>query len=141
MPTPISVHTIDGNNDYPEPHDYELTLTFQVTQYGSPVDPELALALNRIFDDWNEGRHPLPVEMIDDGMQRCIKNALYQCCQKRAQEKYGNEMVQTSPTSSTARWALEGEKEFDKLWKSGAYPGWHSTPNIKIERTEHSDDH
>jgi hypothetical protein len=134
MNGPISVTTISDGSELPEPYDYELTLTLKVTQYGSPVDPELAVALNRIFHDWNEGRHPLSVEMIDDGLRRCVKNALYQCCQKRAQEKYGHEMVQTSPSSRTARWALEGEKEFDKLWKSGAYPGWHSTPDVKIER-------
>jgi hypothetical protein len=139
MTTPISVTTISGDDDTPTPksHDYNLTITFPVTQYGGPVDPEMAPALHRIFHDWNDGRHPLPVEMIDEGLRNCIRNALYQCCQKRAVAKYGNEMVQTSPNGRTARWAIEADKEYDELRKSGAYPGWCNEPSIKIERTEH----
>ena len=118
----------------PTPHDYELTLTFRVTQYGSPVDPDLAVALNRIFHDRDEGRHPFNVGMVSEGLRLSIKNALYQCCQKRAQEKYGREMVQVCEGYQRSRWSIEAEKEFDELWKTGAHPGFCDQPDIKIER-------
>jgi hypothetical protein len=137
----ISKHTIKADDIPPAAHDYELTLTFKVTQYGSPVDPDLATALNRIFHDWEEGRHPFTVEMVTEGLCMSIKNALYQCCQKRAQEKYGDEMVQMGPAWQgpgwrKSRWSIEAEKEFDELWKAGAYPGFCDQPNIKIERAD-----
>jgi hypothetical protein len=129
-----SKHTISADTPIPERFDYELTLTFKVTQYGSKVDPDLAVALNRIFRDWRDGRHPFNVEMVSEGLCASIKNALYQCCQKRAMEKYGREMVQLSDTHQKSRWSIEAEKEFDKLWKAGDYPYFCDAPEIKIER-------
>ena len=128
----ISKQTIKA--DEPVAHDYELTLTFKVTQYDSPVDPDLATALNRIFHGWDEGRHPFNVEMVIAGLRRNIKNALYQCCQKRAQEKYGREMVQIDE-GQRSQWSIEADKEFDELWKAGVFPDFNNPPNIKIERT------
>jgi hypothetical protein len=130
----ISKYTIKADDTPPVAHDYELTLTFKVTQYGDPVDPDLATALNRIFHDWEEGSHPFTVEMVSEGLRMSIKNALYQCCQKRAQEKYGREMVQVDESHHRARWSIEAEKEFDELWKAGAHPNFCDQPNIKIER-------
>jgi len=119
----------------PTPHDYELTLTFRVTQYGSPVDPDLAVSVNRILHDWEEGRYPFSVEMLHEGLRQCIKNALYQCCQKRAKEMPdAKEMVQIAQGHRRSRWHIEAEREFDELWKAGEYPGFCNPPNIKIER-------
>lgn len=119
----------------PTPHDYELTLTFKVTQYSSPVDPDLAVALNRIFHDWEEGRLPFSVEMLHEGLRMGIKNALFQCCQKRAQERPdAREMVQIDEHHHRSRWSIEAEKEFDTLWKAGEYPDFCNQPDIKIER-------
>ena len=131
-----SKQTDEAGHVIPTPHDYELTLTFKVTQYGSPVDPDLAVAINRIFHDWEEGRHPFNVEMVNEGLRMSIKNALYQCCQKRAMEKYGREMVPVAAGHRRSRWSIEAEKEFDKLWKGGAHPDFCNQPDIKIERAE-----
>jgi len=130
---PISVTEI-GAADCPKPYDYELTLTFKVTQYGSPADPELAVAMNRIFHDWDEGRHPFPVEQVSDGLSRVVKDALYQCCQKRAREKFGNEMIETGPGARTSKAYLEAAKEYDKMRTAGDYPGWCDQPTVKLER-------
>ncbi len=132
----ISKHTIKADDTPNTLHNYELTLTFKVTQYGSKVDPDLAVALNRIFHDWDEGRHPFNMEMVIAGLRQSIKNALYQCCQKRAQEKYGREMVQMGDGYQRSRWWIESDKEFDELWKAGAYPHFTDQPDIKIERVE-----
>jgi hypothetical protein len=131
----ISKHTITADDTPPVAHDYELTLTFKGTQYGGPVDPDLAVALNRIFHDWEEGRHPFEVEMVNEGLRMGIKNALYQCCQKRAKERDdAKEMVQIAEGYHRSRRSIEAEKEFDALWKAGVYPGFCDQPNIKIER-------
>jgi|GEM_PF-2992559 len=132
----VSKRTIKADDPVPTPHHYELTLTFEMTQYGSPVDPDLATALNRILHDWRDGRHPFEAEMVEEGLRMCIKNALYQCCQKRAMEKYGNEMVHLTETWQKSRWSIEAEKEFDELWKGGGHPGFHEDPTVKIERVE-----
>ena len=131
----INKQAITADDTPPVAHDYDLTLTFKVTQYGSPVDPDLAVALNRIFHDWEEGRHPFNVEMMTEGLHLCIKNALYQCCQKRAQGRDdAREMIQMGEGYQRSRWSIEAEKEFDTLWKAGAYPGFGEHPDIKIER-------
>ena len=134
--TLISKQTITANDPVPVAHDYELTITFKVTQYGSPVDPDLAVALNRIFHDWSDGRHPFNVEMVSEGLRMSIKNALHQCCQKRAREKYGREMVQMDESHHRVRWSIEADKEFNELWKVGAHPYFCDQPDIKIERVE-----
>ena len=131
----ISKQTIKADDTPPVAHDYELTLTFKVTQYDSPVDPDLSTALNRIFHDWDEGRFPFNVEMVNEGLRMSIKNALYQCCQKRAQGRdNAREMVVRSEGYLRSRWSIEAEEEFDELWKGGAHPGFCDQPNIKIER-------
>ena len=121
----ISKQTIKANTVPLVAHDYELTLIFRVNQYERPLDPDLAVALNRIFHAWDEGRHPFNVEMVTAGLRASIKDALYQCCQKRAQEKYGPPMLRAS---------IEAKKEFNELWKAGVFPGFCNQPDIKIER-------
>jgi len=132
----ISKHTIKADDTPPTPHNYELTLTFKVNQYGNKVDPDLAIALNRIFHDWSDGRHPFNVEMVSEGLRLSIKNALYQCCQKRAQGRDdAREMIQMGEGYQRSRWSIEAEKKFNELWKAGAHPGFCNQPDIKIERT------
>jgi len=133
----ISKHTIKADDTPPTPHNYELTLTFKVNQYGNKVDPDLAIALNRIFHDWSDGRHPFNVEMVSEGLRLSIKNALYQCCQKRSQGRDdAQETVQMDEGPHRSRWSIEAEKEFDKLREAGAYPHFTDQPDIKIEKVE-----
>lgn len=111
-------------------NDYTLKLEFNFTVFDKPVNPELALALNRILDDWSDGRYPFDVEMIYEGIQRALKQAAYQGNQKTAQEKFGGEMVVSDDgRTQTARWHLEAQKmPLD-------YPYLHSSPKAKIERS------
>jgi hypothetical protein len=130
----VSKRTIKADDPAPKLHDYDLSLTFELTQYGRPVDPDLAVALNRIFRNCSDGRYPFNVEMVTEALQMCIKNALYQCCQKRAQEKYGNEMVKMDDSWQKSRWSIEADIEFEKLWKESQPHLGYNPPDIKIER-------
>jgi len=76
MPTPISVHTIEGGGEGPKHFDYTLSLNFPVTQFREAVDPDLAVAMNRILRDWRDGRYQFFVEMIYRGLEDVIQNEL-----------------------------------------------------------------
>jgi hypothetical protein len=113
--------------------DYTLTLEFKLSTLGEPIDPDVAVMLNRILSDWSDGRHPFSSEMVTEGLRICIKNAVYHTCQKKAQEKYGNEMV-TSGNGKIARFVIEADKAFEVLIKSLAFPQLHIEPKARIER-------
>jgi len=121
---------IQPGNPSPKAFDYTLKLEFNFTVFDKPVNPEIALALNRILDDWSDGRYPFDVEMIYEGIQRALKQAAYQVNQKTAQEKFGGEMVVSDDgRTQTARWHVEAQKmPLD-------YPYLHSSPKAKIERS------
>jgi hypothetical protein len=115
----------------PKANEYTLTLTFRFTEFNKRVNPEIALALNRVLQDWSDGRYPFDVEMIMEGLYRSLKQAAYQVNQKAAQEKYGNEMVTSDDgRSQTARWYIEAQKmPLD-------FPSLHGEPEARIERIE-----
>jgi hypothetical protein len=116
-------------------NEYDLTLTFRIKAYdGRTVDPGLATALNRIFQDWNDGRYPFAVEMVERGLMDCVRDGVYQCCQKRADVKFGNEMVQTSPNGTTSRAYMEANDEYERIHRE--IPFWHNKPTVKIERVQ-----
>ena len=123
----ISKTTVDSSA--PKPYDYDLTLTFRVTTWDKPIDPELAIALNRIFDDWCDGRMPFNVEMVLEGLHFCMKNAAYQVVQKAMSEKYGNEMVpHEDGKGATSKAYLEAQKvKLDVPYLAGS-------PDVRIER-------
>ena len=103
--------TISGDTPAPAAHDYSLTLTFKFTEFDKPADPKLATAMNNILADWNDGRYPLCVEMIQEGLYQVMKNASYHLNQQRAQEEYGREVVEISPNQQRARWSIEADKQ------------------------------
>lgn len=130
-----------ANNNGPTRRDYTVTLTFKAHTWDKKVDPDLATQMSNVFRNWNEGRCPFDVEMVQNGIDRIIKQAMYQACQKRADEKYGNEMIPTTNdkgevNGSISRAYLEADKEYDKLLKdhkSGRL--WLDfAPTVRIER-------
>jgi hypothetical protein len=114
---------------------YKLTLEFKLSTSGEPIDPDVAVMLNHILSDWNDGRNPFSSEMIAAGLRQCLKDAVYHTCQKKAQEKYGNEMV-VSDNGEIARFAIEADKAFEVLIKSLAFPQLYIEPKARIERTQ-----
>lgn len=114
-------------SENPTRHDYTVTLTFKAHTWCNKVDPDLATQINNVFRDWREGRPTFDVEMVNVGLDRIIKQALFQACQKRANEKYGNESVDRlnekgEVVGKTSLAYLEAEKEYDKIskdYKSG----------------------
>lgn len=129
------------NNNGPTRRDYTVTLTFKAHTWDKKVDPDLATQMGNVLRDWDEGRYPFDVEMVQEGINRVIKQAMYQACQKRADEKYGNEMLPTKDdkgevNGSISRAYMEAQKEYDELLKdhkSGRL--WLDfEPKVRIER-------
>jgi len=117
-------------------NNYTLTLEFRLSTSDKPIDPDVAVMLNRILSDWHDGRHPFASEMIVEGLQHCLKEATYQACQKRTSEKYGNEMVDTALGCRSSRASIEAYEVFEALRKSSALPHLYSEPKARIERTQ-----
>jgi len=111
MPGPISVTTITADTPLPKrQHDYELNIKVKMRTYNGALDTEaFTFMLNSVLDDWMDGRRPFDVEMIRDGLFRCLKQAAYGVVCQQTQEEFGNEVVEHS-NGSTARWYLEAEK-------------------------------
>lgn len=110
-------------------YEYKLTLTFHLETYDKPINPELAVALNRVLDDWSDGRYPFDVEMIYEGVHRAMKQAAYQVNQKAMYEKYGNEMVpHEDGKGATSKAYLEAQKLPIDV------PHVHCSATAKIER-------
>lgn len=110
------------NNNGPTRRDYTVTLTFKAHTWDGKVDPDIATQMSNVFQNWNDGRYPFDVEMVQNGIEQIIKQAMYQSCQKRADEKYGNEMLPTKNdkgevNGEISRSYLEAQKEYDKLIK------------------------
>lgn len=126
----ISSTTITSDTPTPKTYEYEMTLKFKLTSWDKPLDTELGVALSRILRDWNDGRYPFDVEMIQRGLHQCLKQAAYQVVQKAMQEKHGNEMIESADgRSQTAKWYLESQKVKIEA------PYMSSEPEVKIERT------
>lgn len=120
----------------PVKRDYEVTLTFRAHTFGDPVDPDLATQIRNVMSNYSDGRHPFFVEMVQNGLKDVIEQAAYQCCQKRAYEKYGNEMVEVGPYFHTSRASLAARKEYDALmskFDTGRLC-LESEPKVQIER-------
>jgi len=111
-------------------YDYELTLTFKLSTFDQPIHPAFAMRLNQLFGDWNDGRYPFDVEMVQNGIDRCFKQAAFMAVQCDMQEKFGNEMVETSPNSSEARWYTEAKKVDTRKM----VPFFRDEPHVRIER-------
>lgn len=133
----ISTTTISGDDSYPEPKDYEITLKIKVTKYdGNGLHPALGAMMNRVLEDWNEGRYPFFVEQMHQGLEDVFKNAVYAAIQRDCQEVYGKEMVEVSPNHKQSRWSIEASKlmsEFDM-------PFMHPTWKAKVERVLNKDE-
>jgi hypothetical protein len=111
MKGPISVTRITADTPLPERHDYELNIRVPMRTYDGELDVEsFAFMLNSLMDDWSDGRRPFDIEMIRNGLYRCLKRAAYEVVCKRMQEKFGNEMV-GDERRSTAKWLIEADKE------------------------------
>jgi len=107
----ISSTSITSDTPVPKMYEYEMTLKFKLTSWDKPLDTELGVALGRILRDWDEGRYPFDVEMIQRGLHQCLKQAAYQVVQKAMQEKHGNELIESADgRSRTAKWYLESQK-------------------------------
>jgi hypothetical protein len=131
----ISVTTIDASKPAPKPFDYELTIKFPITTFGQPIDPFVAPALNDVLDDYRDGRRPFCVEQMEDGLNRCIENAVYQAIQRHMRMMYGDEMIPYDDgRGESARWHLEAGKAFAELKKSPAFPFVFNTGKATIER-------
>lgn len=132
---PINITHIDTYQTPPR-HDYTLTLTFKANTWGVPVDPELAAEIQKELRNWNEGRYPFMVEMIQQGLSEVVKMAIYRLCDRRAFAQTGNEMVETGPGSFTSKAHIEGQEAYKAIVdKFDAGRLWlDDEPEVKIEQ-------
>lgn len=110
---PINVTKI--TNVRPTNYEYTLTLKFKANTWGAPVDPELAKEIERELRNWDEGRYPFMVEMLQRGLDEVIKMAIYRLCDRRAFEQTGNEMIETGPGSFTSKAHIEGQEAYKAI--------------------------
>jgi hypothetical protein len=72
--------------------------------------------LNGILNDWRDGRYPFYVEQARNGIESCIKSAIYQALEEREKTRYKGQVV-TRGNGKTARWIYSTSRAFRKvLW-------------------------
>ena len=64
------------------PHDYELTIKFRMTTFGAPLQAGVATLLTNVLDDYSDGRLPFEVEMMFEGLNSAMKQAIWHHCQQ-----------------------------------------------------------
>lgn len=113
---------------------YKLTLTFDMSTFGGPLDAGMEAALNRVLSDWEDGRYQLYTELIDLGVNKCLADAQLRICEERTRDKYGNEMSDYGEGSRISRAYVEARKEFEALEKSSVFPYASSDVTATIEQ-------
>jgi len=97
-------------------HQRELTMTFRVQVSGHTLPPkDLPAAVEAYLAYWADGRNHLHRELIDEGASNATLYATRIAFEKALFKKYGNEMVQTSPNSSTSRAYLEASRAVEEM--------------------------
>ena len=111
--------------------DYTLTIKVPITSEHGPIDPEIAVALNRMF---RSGTTPPAANMLWEGLRACLRVATHQACQKNARVAYlDHPTVQIGDKTYRAKWHLEAEVDYDAIKKSGGIPYATAQPRIQIE--------
>ena len=131
MPSgPISSTRITADTPHPERHDYELVLKFKISTFEDTIDPQLlGDMLGKVLDDYQDGRCPFATEMISDGINRCLKRAVYECICEETHEEFGNEIVpDLGGHGHTSRWYLEAQERV----KTAVHPFFCDTPKAEI---------
>jgi hypothetical protein len=110
---PISVTRITADTPPVRVYkDYTLTLEIPLMVKGGLEDAEMfEKHLRYVFQDYRDGRKPFWVEMLEDGLFRCLKAAFRTVLETFMQRKYGHEMVPSaSGNGATAKWCIEADK-------------------------------
>lgn len=69
-------------------------IKFEVSvELDGPVPAGLAEKVSAILSDWNDGRKPYAVELIEDGLRQVLRAALVAAVEAEQRAIYGNEMV------------------------------------------------
>lgn len=111
-------------------HEYEMTLKFKLHTLDAPLDPGFAQALHNIFDDYEDGRYPFSVEMMQNGLSDCMRDAAHWLVSNSMIARYGNEVVESDDgRRRTSRWYLESQKA------EPVVPYICEPPEVSIERT------
>jgi len=76
--------------------------------------------LNKIFRDWEDGRYPFCVEMVQRGLEDSIKFANEKAIIEEETKKHGkNCMIEVSPRSFTNKAIIEADKRYKETNVSG----------------------
>lgn len=129
MSGPISSQTISADDPVPEVFEYDLTLSFKLTSQEELDYPELESMLRHVLRDWRDGRHPFNAEMLQEGLSRCLKNAMYHHIERQCQQEFGREMVVShGGRGKTAKWHIEAQKRYAKC----QHPWLQDEPEVTI---------
>ncbi|MHC4188408.1 MAG: hypothetical protein ACYSUB_01860 [Planctomycetota bacterium] len=125
----ISKITITANTPTPKIKKYTLALKFPLHSEEELDTAELAKMLQYVMREWNDGRHPFEAEMVESGLSRCLKQAVYEAISKEAQDEFGHETVTShSGRGHTSKWYIEAQKRYDEKRK----PWVMSEPEVEI---------
>lgn len=127
MNGPISVTTISGNDEPPKIKEYEIVLRIPVSFYEGDFHPRTRDYLWNILRDWRDGRYPFYVEMLKEGLWKCLTRAISDCIVEDCQKEFGREMVKVSEGHHSARWNLEAQKRKPQL------PHMHEEIEVEIQ--------
>jgi hypothetical protein len=124
------MYQISGDTPAPVRHDYELALKFKISTFDETIDPQvLGDMLSNVFSEWNDGRRPFEVEMIQRGLAPCLKRAVYECICEDTQAQFGTEIVpDLNGHGHTSRWYLEAQMRM----KTAAVPFFDDAPKAEI---------
>jgi hypothetical protein len=111
-------------------HDYEMTITFKLSTFDVPAHPELSKTLEQLFQDFEDGRYPFDVEMMQNGLYKCLKIATFAAMERDMQAKFGDETVETGPDTYEARWYREAKKANVDMMT----PFFTDSPTVHIEK-------
>lgn len=125
----IQRHTISADDPIPEVFEYDLTISFKLNSLEELDYPELESMLHHVLRDWREGRYPFNAEMIQVGLDQCLKHAAYLQIERKCQQEFGREIVVSDDgRSETAKWHIEAQKQFAKCQR----PWLDNEPEVKI---------
>lgn len=107
-----------------------LTLNFNLHLVDDLDCDRLAELLQYDMTNWQEGRHPFAVEMMQEGIRLCVNRAISNLLDEQMQAKYGHEMITShGGRGRTAKWHIESCKAYKKFKK----PWLH--PEVRVEIT------
>jgi len=86
-----------------------ITITIELSSMD-PIRQDLVGAIGDVITSYDDGRYPMETEVITAMLDRVINKASRQLINRDLQNSHGQEMVDVTPTTKSAKWYLESQK-------------------------------